>query len=283
MYKIIDGKQIAQSIREELSKNIAEYKKNTARDIGLAVVLVGENQASQIYVRNKIKACEEVGIKSFAYYLSEQATQKELEDLILSLAEDDKVNGILVQLPLPAHLSTDKALKLIPDCKDVDGFSANNIGKLCLNTESTVACTPFGVMKMLEYENIEVKGKNAVVVGRSNIVGRPMAMLLLNADATVTVCHSNTKNLKEECLKADILVSAIGKAKFITSDMVKEGAVVIDVGMNRDENGKLCGDVDFDKVKGKCSYISPVPGGVGPMTITMLMYNTYLSAIRRIN
>ncbi|MDE7439891.1 MAG: bifunctional methylenetetrahydrofolate dehydrogenase/methenyltetrahydrofolate cyclohydrolase FolD [Clostridia bacterium] len=282
MYKIIDGKAIAQSIREELAEKITEFKKNAARDIGLAVILVGENPASQIYVHNKIKACEEVGIKSFAYYLTEQATQKELEDLILSLANDDKINGILVQLPLPAYLS-DKALKLIPDSKDVDGFSANNIGKLCLNTQSTVACTPYGVMKMLEYENIEIKGKNAVVVGRSNIVGKPMAMLLLNADATVTVCHSKTKNLKEQCQKADILVSAIGKPKFITADMVKDGAIVIDVGMNRDENGKLCGDVDFANVKDKCSYITPVPGGVGPMTITMLMYNTYLSAVRSLN
>lgn len=282
MYKLIDGKQIANSIRSDLTQKIAEFKKNTAREIGLAVVLVGQNPASQIYVRNKVKACEEVGIKSFTYYLPEQTNQEDLERLILSLAESDEIHGILVQLPLPAHLS-EKALKLIPDSKDVDGFSANNIGKLCLNTESTVACTPFGVMKMLEYENIEVKEKNAVVVGRSNIVGRPMSMLLLNADATVTVCHSKTKNLKEQCLKADVLVSAIGKAKFITADMVKEGAVVIDVGMNRDENGKLCGDVDFDNVKEKCSYISPVPGGVGPMTITMLMYNTYLAALRSLN
>ena len=282
MYKIIDGKEIAGSIRKDLAEKIADYKKNTARDIGLAVILVGENPASQIYVRNKIKACEEVGIKSYAYYLSENATQKELEDLILSLANDNNINGILVQLPLPAHLS-DKALKLIPDSKDVDGFSASNIGKLCLNTQSTVACTPYGVMKMLEYENIEIKGKNAVVVGRSNIVGKPMAMLLLNADATVTVCHSKTKNLKEQCLKADILVSAIGKPKFITADMVKDGATVIDVGMNRDANGKLCGDVDFENVKEKCSYITPVPGGVGPMTITMLMYNTYLAAVRSLH
>ena len=282
MYKIIDGKKIAQSIRAELCEKIAAFKNDTGREIGLAVILVGENPASQIYVRNKIKACEEVGIKSFAYYLSEKASQKELEDLILSLAANDKINGILVQLPLPHHLS-EKALKLIPDEKDVDGFSANNIGKLCLNTESTVACTPYGVMKMLEYENIEVKGKNAVVVGRSNIVGKPMAMLLLNADATVTVCHSKTENLKEQCLKADILVSAIGKPKFITADMVKENAVVIDVGMNRDGEGKLCGDVDFENVKEKCSYITPVPGGVGPMTITMLMYNTYLAALRSAN
>ena len=282
MYKIIDGKQIADSIRADLTQKIAEFKNKTAREIALAVVLVGQNSASQIYVRNKIKACEEVGIKSFSYCLPEQATQQELESLILSLAENDEVNGILVQLPLPAHLS-DKALKLIPDSKDVDGFSADNIGKLCLNRESTVACTPFGVMKMLEYENIEVKGKNAVVVGRSNIVGKPMAMLLLNADATVTVCHSKTANLKEQCLKADILVSAIGKPKFITADMVKEGAVVIDVGMNRDGDGKLCGDVDFERVKEKCSYISPVPGGVGPMTITMLLYNTYIAALRGAN
>ncbi len=282
MYKLIDGKTIANSIRTDLAVKIDEFKKNTGRNIGLAVVLVGENTASQIYVRNKIKACEEVGIKSSAFYLPEKATQKELEDLILSLAEDQNINGILVQLPLPAHLS-DKALKLIPDSKDVDGFSADNIGRLCLNTQSTVACTPYGVMKMLEYENIEIKGKNAVVVGRSNIVGKPMAMLLLNADATVTVCHSKTKNLKEQCRQADILVSAIGKAKFITSDMVKDGAVVIDVGMNRDCDGKLCGDVDFDNVKEKCSYITPVPGGVGPMTITMLMYNTYLSALRSLD
>ena len=282
MYKIIDGKQIAGSIRADLTQKIAEFKNKTAREIALAVVLVGQNSASQIYVRNKIKACEEVGLKSFSYCLPEQATQQELESLILSLAENDEVNGILVQLPLPAHLS-DKALKLIPDSKDVDGFSADNIGKLCLNRESTVACTPFGVMKMLEYENIEVKGKNAVVVGRSNIVGKPMAMLLLNADATVTVCHSKTANLKEQCLKADILVSAIGKPKFITADMVKEGAVVIDVGMNRDGDGKLCGDVDFERVKEKCSYISPVPGGVGPMTITMLLYNTYIAALRGAN
>ena len=282
MYKIIDGKKIAQTIRTELCEKIAAFKRKTLREIGLAVILVGENPASQIYVRNKIKACEEVGIKSFAYYLSEKSTQKELEDLISSLAVNDEIDGILVQLPLPAHLS-DTALRLIPDRKDVDGFSASNIGKLCLNSESTVACTPYGVMKMLEYENIEVNGKNAVVVGRSNIVGKPMVMLLLNADATVTVCHSKTKNLKEQCLKADILVSAIGKPKFITADLVKDGAVVIDVGMNRDSDGKLCGDVDFENVKEKCSYISPVPGGVGPMTITMLMYNTYLAALRSTN
>lgn len=279
MYKLIDGKEIARSIRSELSQKIAQYKSQ----IGLAVVLVGENPASQVYVRNKIKACEEVGIKSFSHYLPEDTTQAELERLLKELANDAEIHGILVQLPLPKHLS-ESALKLIPPEKDVDGFSADNIGKLCLNKEQcTVSCTPYGIMKMLEYENIGLCGKNAVVVGRSNIVGKPMAMLLLNADATVTVCHSKTENLKEICKKADILVVAIGKAKFIKADMVKEGAVVIDVGMNRDENGKLCGDVDFESVKDRCSYITPVPGGVGPMTITMLMYNTYLSALRSAN
>lgn len=280
MYKIIDGKELAARMRGELKTDVEKFTKKSGRQIGLAVVLAGDNPASQIYVRNKIKACEEVGIKSYAYYLSNTVTQEELENLLHTLAEDKKIDGILVQLPLPAHIDGEKALKIIPDCKDVDGFSTENIGKLCQSKESIVACTPNGVMKMLESCNINLCGKKAVVVGRSNIVGRPMALLLLNADATVTVCHSKTKNLKEECLSADVLVAAIGKAKFITADMVKDGAVVVDVGMNRDENGKLCGDVDFDSVKEKCSYITPVPGGVGPMTITMLMYNTYLSATR---
>jgi methylenetetrahydrofolate dehydrogenase (NADP+)/methenyltetrahydrofolate cyclohydrolase len=201
---------------------------------------------------------------------------------VKQLVANDKIHGILVQLPLPAHLDSQAVLKLIPKAKDVDGFCEENIGSLCINKDCLVACTPNGVMKMLEREGISVKGKNAVVVGRSNIVGKPMAMLLLNADATVTVCHSKTQNLKEICRNADILVAAIGKAKFITSDMVKNGAVVIDVGMNRDENGKLCGDVDFENVKEKCSFITPVPGGVGPMTITMLLYNTYVSAERSV-
>ena len=277
MYTLIDGKLLAAEMRAEIKKNVQAF----GREIGLAVVLAGNNPASQVYVRNKIKACEEVGVKSYAYYLPETVSQAELEELISELAENDKIDGILVQLPLPAHLDSDAALKLIPTEKDVDGFSAENIGKLCMNADSLVACTPNGVMKMLEKYQIPTKGKKAVVVGRSNIVGRPMALLLLNADATVTICHSKTANLKEECLKADILVAAIGKAKFITADMVKDGAVVIDVGMNRDENGKLCGDVDFERVKDKCSYITPVPGGVGPMTITMLMYNTFVAASRR--
>lgn len=280
MYKIIDGKKIAEEMRADIKNRVAEYKKTHARDIGLAVVLVGDNQASQVYVRNKIKACGEVGIKSYAYYLPNETRQNELEDLLVSLAEDGNINGILVQLPLPPQIDGGRALKLIPVEKDVDGFSAENVGKLCQRGECLVACTPNGVMKMLEHENISVRGKKAVVVGRSDIVGKPMAMLLLNADATVAVCHSKTENLKEECRQADILIAAIGKAKFISADMIKDGAAVIDVGMNRDENGKLCGDVDFEAVKEKCSYITPVPGGVGPMTITMLMYNTYIAAVR---
>lgn len=280
MYKIIDGKKLAHAMRADIREKIAAYKESTGREIGLAVVLVGEDPASQVYVRNKIKACEEVGIKSFAYYLDKDTAQARVEELIKSLAVDNKINGILVQLPLPPHLDAKKILELIPYSKDVDGFSAENTGKLSMNEPCLVACTPNGVMKMFESEDISLSGKSAVVIGRSNIVGKPMAMLLTNADATVTLCHSKTKNLKEICASADIIVAAAGKAKFVTADMVKDGAVVIDVGMDRDESGKLCGDVDFENVKEKCSYITPVPGGVGPMTITMLMYNTYLSAAR---
>ena len=280
MYKIIDGKKLAHAMRADIREKIAAYKESTGREIGLAVVLVGEDPASQVYVRNKIKACEEVGIKSFAYYLDKDTAQARVEELIKSLAVDNKINGILVQLPLPSHLDAKKILELIPYSKDVDGFSAENTGKLSMNEPCLVACTPNGVMKMFESEDISLSGKSAVVIGRSNIVGKPMAMLLTNADATVTLCHSKTKNLKEICASADIIVAAAGKAKFVTADMIKDGAVVIDVGMDRDESGKLCGDVDFENVKEKCSYITPVPGGVGPMTITMLMYNTYLSAAR---
>lgn len=281
MYNIIDGKKISADMRQSIKNSALGYKQKFGREVGLAVVMVGENPASAIYVRNKIRACEEVGIKSFAYHLPENISQRELEELIKALADDDGVDGILVQLPLPAHISGSKVLSLIPTAKDVDGFSAENIGKLAMNESCLVACTPNGVMKMFEASGVDLSGKRAVVVGRSNIVGKPMAMLLLNANATVTVCHSRTANLKEECLKADVLVAAVGRAKFITSDMVKDGAVVIDVGMNRDENGKLCGDVDFENVKEKCSYITPVPGGVGPMTITMLMYNTLQAALFR--
>ncbi len=280
MYKLIDGKAHSAAIRGEIHKRAEAFKQSTGKDVGLAVVLVGSDPASQVYVKNKIKGCEEAGIKSYAYYLPEEATQSQVEELVMGLVENEAIHGILVQLPLPGHLNAEKILKLIPESKDVDGFCEENIGNLCMNRSCLVACTPNGVMKMLEREGIEIKGKNAVVIGRSNIVGKPMAMLLLNADATVTVCHSKTVNLKEICSNADILVAAIGRAKFVTADMVKEGAVVVDVGMNRDENGKLCGDVDFESVKEKCSYITPVPGGVGPMTITMLLYNTVTAAER---
>lgn len=280
MTTTIDGKALAAQMRGEIRARAAAYKAERGEEIGLAVVLVGDNQASQVYVRNKIKACEEVGIKSFSYHLPEDTPQQQLCDLIDELAAAKNVHGILVQLPLPAHIDERAVLRRIPTKKDVDGFCAENVGNLAMNRETIVACTPFGVMQMLEKYGIDPKGKQAVVLGRSNIVGKPMAMLLLNADATVTVCHSKTKNLKEVCASADILVVAIGRAKFVTADMVKEGAVVIDVGMDRDENGKLCGDVDFESVKEKASYITPVPGGVGPMTITMLLYNTVLTATR---
>ncbi|MDE6273954.1 MAG: bifunctional methylenetetrahydrofolate dehydrogenase/methenyltetrahydrofolate cyclohydrolase FolD [Clostridiales bacterium] len=270
---LIDGKKVAADIRAELAVRTKSLEEKYRKKVGLAVVLIGDNPASQVYVRNKIKACEEVGIRSFSHYLPAETTQKQAEELILSLVADKNVHGILIQLPLPKHLDEKRLLALIPKAKDVDGFSAENIGSLAMNEEGTVACTPLGVMELLKRYHIDTKGKRAVVVGRSNIVGRPMALLLINADATVTVCHSKTENLKEECLRADILVAAIGKAKYITADMVKDGAAVIDVGMNRDEDGKLCGDVDFESVKGKAAYLTPVPGGVGPMTIAMLLCN----------
>lgn len=278
--KLIDGKAIAADIRAELKIRTQTFEQKYGKKIGLAVVLIGNDPASAVYVRNKVKACEEVGIRSFRHDLPQETTQKQAEELVSALAEDENVHGILVQLPLPAGLDEKRLLSLIPSEKDVDGFLAENIGKLALREEGTVACTPLGVMELLARSGISAAGKRAVVVGRSNIVGRPMALLLLNADATVTVCHSKTKDLAEECRRADILVAAIGKAKFITADMVKEGAVVIDVGMDRDENGRLCGDVDFENVKEKASAITPVPGGVGPMTIAMLLKNTCDAAER---
>ena len=274
--KIIDGKAHAAALRAELKEKIEKMERKPA----LAVVIVGEDPASQIYVRNKIKACGELGIRSLSYELPVNSTQEEVECLLDKLAADVDIDGILLQLPLPKHLDADAATAHIPFEKDVDGFSTGNLGLLLQHKEKVVACTPLGIMKMLEREGIELAGKNAVVIGRSETVGKPMAMLLLNANATVTICHSKTRNLAEVCKNADILVAAVGKAKFVTADMIKEGAVVIDVGMNRDENGKLCGDVDFENVKDKASYITPVPGGVGPMTITMLMYNTYITACK---
>lgn len=279
MTKIMDGKALAAKLRAELKEKVAALK-DGGKEIGLAVVLIGDDQASKVYVRNKIKGCEEVGIRSYSFNLPASASQRDAENLVKELVASDNIHGILVQLPLPSHLDEQAILKLIPPAKDVDGFCAQNVGNLAMNRETIVACTPFGVMKLLEEYGVDPRGKNAVVLGRSNIVGKPMAMLLLNADATVTVCHSKTKNLKEVCAGADILVVAIGRAKFVTADMVKEGAVVVDVGMDRDENGKLCGDVDSESVKDKVSMITPVPGGVGPMTITMLLYNTYITAMR---
>ncbi len=279
MSVLMDGKALAAKMREKIRIQAAQYAETNGA-IGLAVVLVGENPASQVYVRNKIKACEEVGIRSYSYHLPADVSETAVLALIDELVASEQVHGILVQLPLPAHLDERKILRRIPPQKDVDGFCAENVGNLAMNRDTIVACTPFGVMKLLEEYGIDPKGKSAVVLGRSNIVGKPMAMLLLNADATVTVCHSKTKNLKEICASADILVVAIGRAKFVTADMVKPGAVVIDVGMDRDENGKLCGDVDFEQVQDKASFITPVPGGVGPMTITMLLYNTVQTAMR---
>lgn len=282
MAKIIDGKQIAQNVKDELKIKVQEFYNKFNRQITLAVILVGENPASQVYVKNKIKATEYVGMKSLSFYLPENSTEEQVEETILNLAKDDSVDGILVQLPLPKHLDENKILSLIPAGKDVDGFLAENVGNLMLGQDTTVACTPFGVLKMLKSSGVELCGKNAVVLGRSNIVGKPMAMLLLKENCTVTICHSKTNNLDQICKNADILVAAIGKPKFVKANMVKEGAVVIDVGINRTENG-LVGDVDFDEVKDIVSQISPVPGGVGPMTIAMLLENTYLCACRRNN
>ena len=274
--KIIDGKALAAKIRAELKEKI----KQSGREVGLAVIIVGDDPASCVYVRNKTKACEETGIRSDTYALPATASQAELEALIARLGKDDRVHGILLQLPLPEGLDAESALGKIPAEKDVDGFSAGNLGKLVLGKETIAACTPLGIMKMLESAGISPRGKHAVVLGRSETVGKPMALLLLNADATVTICHSRTTNLKDICREADILISAVGKPKFVTEDMVKEGAVVIDVGINRNEAGKLCGDVDFEKVAPKTSWITPVPGGVGPMTIATLLCNTFAAACK---
>ena len=272
--EIINGKEIALNLRNQLKQKVQAFPKT----IGLSVVIVGNDPASKIYVRNKVKACEEIGIKSSVYELDESISQTELENLLSTLGKDENTHGILLQLPLPKGFDAESAMSKIPPEKDVDGFSAVDLGNLALNKPNFVACTPLGVMKMLEFYGIDLTGKNAVVLGRSDTVGKPMAMLLLNANATVTICHSKTVNLPAICKSADVLVSAIGKPKYVTADMVKEGAVVVDIGMNRDENGKLCGDVDYENVAPKTSYITPVPGGVGPMTITMLLYNTYKAA-----
>ena len=275
--KILDGKAVSLKVKESVKVRADELKKFGVEPT-LAVVLVGEDKASQTYVRAKEKACNEYGIKSVAHRLSENTTQNELLAPINVLNLDDSIHGILVQLPLPKHIDTNVVLAAIDPRKDVDGFHAVNVGKLVSGLDGFVPCTPLGVMEILKEYDIEVAGLNAVVIGRSNIVGKPMANLLLNASATVTVTHSKTKNLKEICKNADLIVAAIGKPFFLKADMIKEGAVVVDVGINRLDDGRLVGDVDFEEVAPKCSYITPVPGGVGPMTIAMLLNNTILAA-----
>lgn len=276
MANIINGKEISTAIREEIKAGVQGMSVRP----GLAVVLVGDDPASAVYVRNKSKACAEVGIYSEVYRLPEETGREQLLGLIEQLNQSPLIHGILVQLPLPKHLDPEEVIMAIDPAKDVDAFHPVNVGKIMIGNYDFLPCTPAGVMELLHRSGIEVSGKECVVIGRSNIVGKPQAMLLLHENATVTVCHSKTRDLPSVCRRADILVSAVGKAKFVTADMVRNGAVVIDVGMNRDENGKLCGDVDFEPVSEKASYITPVPGGVGPMTITMLLKNTVTAAKR---
>ena len=278
MANIINGKEISAAIRVEIKEATELLVKDTGVRPGLAVIIVGEDPASQVYVRNKKKACDEVGFYSESYELPTSTTQEELNALVDKRNLDEKIHGILCQLPLPKHLDENEVIMRISPSKDVDAFHPENVGKIMIGDYSFLPCTPAGVMALLERSGIEVSGKECVVVGRSNIVGKPQAMLLLHANGTVTICHSRTKDLAAVCRRADILVAAIGKADFFTGDMVKEGAVVIDVGMNRRADGKLTGDVDFASVEPKASYITPVPGGVGPMTITMLMQNTLTAA-----
>lgn len=272
MARIIDGKQISLDIKNELKEKVAKYKEQGI-EITLVVVKVGNDPASAVYVRNKEKACEYVGINSKTLALPEETTEEELLNVVKELNEDKNVNGILVQLPLPKHIDESKVLLTIDSTKDVDGFHPVNVGKMVIGEDTFLPCTPAGIIEMIKRTDIDIEGKECVVIGRSNIVGKPMAMLMLKENATVTIAHSRTKDLKEVTKRADIIVAAIGKAKFVTADYVKEGAVVIDVGMNRDENGKLCGDVDFESVSKVASAITPVPGGVGPMTVTMLLVN----------
>ena len=274
MYQVMNGKDVASHVKFQVKNEIEDNNLN----VTLAVVMVGEDPASKIYVNNKKKACEEVGIQSIEYILSEDTDENKLLSFIENLNENPNIHGILVQLPLPKHISEKKVIAAIAVEKDVDGFSAENVGKLWQGDYSIASCTPSGIMEILDYYNVDMSGKHCVVVGRSNIVGKPMAALMLERDATVTICHSKTRNLSDITSQADILIAAVGKSKFITSDMVKNDAVVVDVGINRDENGKLCGDVDFENVKHKVSYITPVPGGCGPMTIAMLMKNTLIAA-----
>ena len=272
MAEIINGKKIAKEIREDLKIKCDKLKEKGIKP-KLAVVMVGNDKASQVYVRNKSKVCEEIGIDFEEHLLEENIEQKVLIELLERLNKDNNVHGILLQSPIPAHLDINEAFRTIAPEKDVDGFNPVNVGKLCLNQDTFVSCTPYGIMKMFETYNIDLTGKNVTIIGRSNIVGKPLIQCCLNKNATVTVCHSKTKDLKQHTQNADIVIAAIGKSKFVTSDMIKEGAVVIDVGINRSDDGTLTGDVDYENVYNKASYITPVPGGVGPMTIAMLMNN----------
>ena len=281
MATIIDGKELAKKIRANLKIECEELKKKNINS-KLAVIMVGEDPASKVYVRNKSRACEDVGIKYEEYLLDSKITQKELIELIEKLNNDKTVNGILLQSPIPSNLDINEAFRTISSEKDVDGFNPVNVGKLVLNQDTFVSCTPYGIMKMFEEYDIDLTGKNVVILGRSNIVGKPLIHCCLNKNATVTSCHSKTQNLAQKAKEADILISAIGKANFVTANMIKENAVVIDVGINRLDNGKITGDVDFENVKEKASYITPVPGGVGPMTIAMLM-NNVIKATKRQN
>lgn len=277
MAQLISGKEVSAQVKERVRVQAEELKAKGIQ-IGLAVVIVGDNPASRVYVNSKKKACEAVGFNSYEYALPEETTEQELLDLVQVLNSDPKVNGILVQLPLPKQINEEAIINAISAEKDVDAFHPMNVGKIMIGSYAFLPCTPAGAMELIDSTGVEVSGKNCVVIGRSNIVGKPMAMLLLHRSGTVTICHSRTQNLKEICRNADILVAAVGKANFVTADMVKPGAVVIDVGINRMEDGKLCGDVDFAAVEPIAGYITPVPGGVGPMTIAMLMQNTLTAA-----
>lgn len=272
MAQVIDGKAISTQIKEELKEKVAKLKAE-GTEISLAVIQVGNDPASSVYVNNKKKACEFIGIRSLAYELEETVSEKELVELIQQLNTKEDVHGILVQLPLPKHIDEDKIIKTISPAKDVDGFHPQSVGALCIGQKGFVSCTPAGIIQLLKRSGVEIAGKECVIIGRSNIVGKPMGILMLRENATVTIAHSKTEHLKEVCKRADILIVAIGKPKMITSEYVKEGAVVIDVGIHRNENNKLCGDVDYEDVFPHCSAITPVPGGVGPMTIAMLMNN----------
>ena len=277
MATIIDGKELAKKIRKELKVECDELKEKGINP-KLAVIMVGDNPASKVYVRNKSRACEEIGIEYEEFLLQDNIKQEELISLIKKLNENKSINGILLQSPIPEHLNINEAFKTITYRKDVDGFTPSSVGKLCIGEDTFISCTPYGVMKMFEEYNIDLTGKNVVILGRSNIVGKPLIQCCLAKNATVTVCHSKTKNIEEYTKKADVLIAAIGKAKFVTKDMVKKGVVIIDVGINRNEQGKLVGDVDFENVEPLASYITPVPGGVGPMTIAMLMNNVIKAA-----